>query len=146
MNQRMAWTIFGLTAAAWTGCGGGGGHAEEAHAVSAEYAGPIDSSDTARGEEVYAAICSNCHQGEALHNIGWSAGQIRHQVREGRGNMPAFSESRINNSDLEALLAYMTTIGAVTDPLPGAEEPTAGDEAEPPAEAEENASEDATEA
>lgn len=126
MLRLSSWTILGLSISALAGCGGGGGETEEAHEAAAQYAGPIGSSDVARGQEVYSAVCSACHDGGApqLANIGWDAGRMRQQVREGEDRMPPISEARVSADDLEAVLAYLTTIGAVTDPLPAGGEPT----------------------
>jgi len=96
-------------------CGGGGGDGgDDSHDVAAQYAGPIGSSDTARGAEVYDSVCSACHSsGPALENIAWSAGRMRQQIREGSGRMPPISENRVSAEDLEAVLAHLVTIGAV---------------------------------
>lgn len=131
------------------GCGGGGGGgAREPGEVAAQYQGPIASTDVARGEELYNGICMSCHAGgaPALDDIGWEAGAMRQQIREGEGRMPAISESRISGADLEAILAYLVTIGAVQGSAGGdapaddaAEEPTEG--AEDPAESAEESAE-----
>ena len=107
-------------------CGGGAG-AEEPDRIAAEYEGPIASTDVARGEELFNGLCMACHAGgaPALQGIGWEPAAMRRQIREGEGRMPAISESRLSAEDLEALLAYMVTIGAVQSDAPA----TAGGDA-----------------
>jgi mono/diheme cytochrome c family protein len=106
-------------------CGGGseapegeessGGEAEGGSA----YEGPITSTDTAKGKEVFHTHCEDCHPG-GEEDVGPSLiadphtpSDLRKQVREGSGKMRPFSEKRISNEDLEALLAYLQTINAV---------------------------------
>lgn len=110
-------------------CGGPAADAREPGEVAAQYQGPIQSTDVARGEELYNGLCMSCHGGgaPALEGLGWEPGAMRQQVREGGGRMPAIAESRLSAPDLEAILAFMATNGGVTG---GAEaEPTVGDEA-----------------
>lgn len=139
MIRNLKWTVV-LAGAAMMGCGGGGGddHTEDAHEVSAQYAGEIGSADVAHGEEVYGQVCGVCHNGGApnLENLGWDAGHMRQQVREGEDRMPPISAARVSDEDLEAVLAYLTTIGAVTGELPGGAAPAepateGGEEAAP---------------
>jgi len=110
-------------------CGGGGDGGDDGHEASAQYAGPIGSSDTARGEEVYGSVCNACHSsGPALQNIAWEPGRMRHQIREGSGRMPPISTNRVSDEDMEAILAYLVTIGGVEgDAAP----PATGGGAEP---------------
>ncbi len=127
--------VLGL-GVALLGCGGPSGGAREAGEVAAQYQGPIQSTDTARGEEVYNTVCMSCHGAGApnLEGIGWEAGAMRQQIREGHGRMPAISQSRLSDEDMEALLAYMTTIGAVNggaEPAEGASEPASEGASEP---------------
>lgn len=115
MLRITAWTIAVLSGAVLIGCGGGGGEAAEADDM-AQYEGPIASTDVARGEQVYNDVCMSCHAGGApnLDNIGWDPARMRHQIREGSGRMPAMPLDRVSDEDMEAALAYMVTIGAVT--------------------------------
>ncbi len=101
---------------------GPAGEVREPGEVAAQYQGPIQSSDVARGEELFNGVCMACHGGgaPALEGIGWEPGAMRQIVREGRGRMPAISESRLSGDDLEAILAYMSTIGGVTGGAQGA--------------------------
>jgi mono/diheme cytochrome c family protein len=127
-------SAFLIGSVALAGCGGGGGGGAHEPDLTA-YAGPITSADTARGEEVYNEVCSGCHSGGApeIPGIGWEPARMRHQIRNGEGRMPAIDETRVSADDLEALLAYLTTNGAVTGELPaGGDAPV--DAADAPAE------------
>ena len=94
-----------------TACSGGGDQQVES----------ASESDTTRGETIYRAKCANCHPSLAppLEDIAWDAGRIRRQVREGSnsgsgaGRMPPMSEAQLSVDNLEALLAYLKTLGAV---------------------------------
>ena len=109
-----------------TACGGGAGGGSTT--VSAQYEGPVRSTDTEHGGQVFNTICMACHSGHPLNDLGWTAGRVRQQVREGSGRMTALSAERLSDDDLEAVIAYMTTIGAVSDALPGAGAETSGAE------------------
>lgn len=110
-----------LAAVVLGACGGGA-----AHAPAANYEGPIRSADTAHGDQVFNTVCMACHSGSPLNNVHLTAARVREQVRQGRGRMPAIPATRVSDDDLEAVLAYLTTIGAVTDPLPGGAAPAGG--------------------
>ena len=128
-------TFSGLSLAL-VGCGGGGGGGSEGgggggtSGGEAQYAGPIASTDVALGQQRYDSRCGNaCHNsggGPALANIGWTAERTRRQIREGSssGGMSAIPVSRLSDEDMEAVLAYLVTIGAVTD---GAAAPVAAE-------------------
>lgn len=111
-------------------CGGPATEAREPGQVAAQYQGPIQSTDIARGEELYNGLCMSCHGGSApgLEGLGWDPGAMRQQIREGGGRMPAMRENRLSDPDLEAILAFMTTNGGVSGDI-GAGEPTGGGEA-----------------
>jgi mono/diheme cytochrome c family protein len=117
--NRMHWLALGaVSLTALAGCGGGaaasGSHGTTT-ASAASYAGPIRSTDAARGEGIFQSLCMGCHGGgaPALPNLAWTPAAMRRQIREGEGRMPAFNASRLNDDDLEAVLAHMVTIGAV---------------------------------
>ena len=116
MARVNAWLAMAALSTALVGCGGGGGGTEEGHEVAAQYAGDIGSSDIAAGETAYNNVCAACHDGGApnLDNLGWDPAHMRQQIREGEGRMPPISANRVSDEDREALLAYMTTTGAVT--------------------------------
>jgi len=110
---------LGLAMAA---CGGGGGGTTTTDTTtttggetSAQYAGPIGSTDVAQGEARYNAVCASCHNNgaPAIANIGWTTDHLRQQIREGSANMPAIHAARLSDADMEAVLAYLQTIGAV---------------------------------
>lgn len=109
---------LGVTACGGTESGGGG---QGSAGGEAAYAGPIGSTDTAAGQAVFETYCSGCHPGGAegrgptLLDIHETPAQARQQLREGGDHMPAFPESRISATDLEDLLAYLTTLGSVDD-------------------------------
>ena len=109
------------------GCGGGGGDAdeggggegtgggEEAVDLSA-YEGAIASTDLATGEQMYNDVCMACHaSSHPLPNIGWGVAQMRRQIREGGDGMPAISADQMSDEQMEAVLAFMVTNGAVVD-------------------------------
>ena len=81
---------------------------------------PVGSTDVAAGTEVYAEFCEGCHpggqegDGPKLADAAASPSQLRWKVRSGGDDMPAFGPDKISNDDLEALLAYAQTIGAIT--------------------------------
>ncbi|UJR79411.1 c-type cytochrome [Sandaracinus amylolyticus] len=118
--MRRLMTVMGLVLA--VGCGGGGGAAaggEEAgggeETAGGEYAGGITSTDVALGQEKYQSRCAGCHEGEAprLENIHWTPERMRQQIREGSGQMAAIPEHRLSADEMEAVIAYLNTIGAV---------------------------------
>ncbi len=66
-----------------------------------------------KGQKVFMMMCHECHPrgtagvGPALNNKPLPGFLIKLQVRQGFGAMPAFSEEKISDSDLEALVAYL---------------------------------------
>jgi len=80
---------------------------------------PVGSTNVAAGTEVYAEFCEGCHpggeegDGPRIAGAGLSPSQVRWKVRSGGDDMPAFGADKISDSDLEALLAYGITLGAV---------------------------------
>lgn len=131
-----------FVAMAMSACGGGGGGAgagSETAGGESAYGGPVASTDVAHGQARYDAVCGSCHNNGAppVANLAWSPERMRQQIREGSGQMPAISETRLSPEDMEAVLAYMQTIGGVTggEPMPaGDEAQPASDEAQPAAE------------
>ncbi len=107
------------------GCGSSGGGAEAAkpEATSggdmAGYEGPIQSTDTAGGKDKFETFCGDCHpdggedEGPSLIAKPHTPGQLRKQIREGSGKMRPFSEKRLSNPDVESMLAWLATVGAV---------------------------------
>ncbi|MBW2717828.1 MAG: cytochrome c [Deltaproteobacteria bacterium] len=82
---------------------------------------PIGSTDVAAGTEVYAEFCEGCHpggeegDGPKIAGTDASPSQLRWKVRSGGDDMPAFGPDKISDADLETLLAYALTIGAVAN-------------------------------
>ena len=129
MRRSTAFVLLGVGLA--FGCGGGassgggssGGGASSSGGESA-YAGPVGSTDVALGQQRYEAVCAGCHSSgaPAVENLGWTAEHMRRQIREGEGSMPPIRESRLSAADMEAVLAYMQTIGSVVaDAAPAAQ-------------------------
>lgn len=76
----------------------------------------IDDPQVALGQKVFFANCHQCHTGGAkaigLGITGkplpdWT---IRFQVRNGIGQMPAFSEEEISDEELDGLVAYLNEL------------------------------------
>jgi mono/diheme cytochrome c family protein len=124
--------IVVLALAGAVGCGGGGSSEPGGGGTAGgEYAGPVASTDVAHGQSRYEAVCGGCHNAGApqLANVGWTAERMRQQIREGSGQMPAINEGRLSAEDMEAVLAYLQTIGGVEGgaaPMPAAEGGTEG--------------------
>ena len=129
----MRWTfVFGILGVALlvvAGCSKGGtpttperAAADRAESLDA-YDFPIASTDVARGQVVYAEFCEGCHpggeagDGPKLVDLSASPSQMRYKVRNGGDDMPAFDSSKISDADLEALVAYTVTLGAVSPSL-----------------------------
>jgi len=80
---------------------------------------PVGSTDVTAGTEVYAEFCEGCHpggeegDGPKIAGEGASPSQMRWKVRSGGDDMPAFGPDKISDADLETLLAYAQTLGAV---------------------------------
>ena len=120
--------VIGLSlacSASWLACGGGGasepgaGESTSGSEASAEYEGPIASTNAEGGKTVFATYCDDCHPdgdadvGPSLIADPHTAPRLRQQIREGSGKMKPFPEKRVSKDDLEALLAYLDSIGAV---------------------------------
>lgn len=125
---------FALTTLFAIGCGGGADEASDSEGTSgdeAAYAGPIASTDLAEGENQYEMYCSGCHpggegsrSGPSILNEGLTPARTRMQIREGGSHMPGFGADEISDEGLEALMAYLATLGTVTVEAP-AEAPIA---------------------
>ena len=80
---------------------------------------PMSSTDVAAGTEVFAEFCEGCHpggeegDGPKIAGEGESPSELRWKVRSGGDDMPAFGPDKISDANLESLLAYALTIGAV---------------------------------
>jgi mono/diheme cytochrome c family protein len=77
---------------------------------------PLDSPQLVAGQQVFMRNCYQCHPGgsaglgPAINNKALANAHIRAQVRKGVGPMPAFDETRIPDSDLDNLIAYLKTL------------------------------------
>lgn len=122
IDRKTLSICLGIAAIA-VGCGGGGASEAEGESSSggesSSYDGPVASTDVAHGQEVFSSFCDDCHPdggedvGPSLIEHPHTPAKLRQQVREGSGKMRPFSEKRLSNEDLEALLAYLGSINAV---------------------------------
>ena len=116
-------TLAPMAVACGGGGGGGsstGGGGDTTSGGESQYAGPIDpAADAAHGETRFAAVCGGCHNNgngptvETMSSLAWTPERMRQQIREGSGGMPAIAEARLSAADMEAVLAYFASIGAV---------------------------------
>jgi mono/diheme cytochrome c family protein len=88
-------------------------------AGDSSYEGPITSTEIDAGKAIFETHCEDCHPG-GEEDVGpsliadpHSPARLRQQIREGSGKMRPFSSKRISDGDLESLLAYLQSIGAV---------------------------------
>lgn len=76
----------------------------------------IDDPQVALGQEVFFANYHQCHTGGSkslglgIPNKPLPDWAIRFQVRNGIGQMPAFSEEEISDGELDALIAYLNAL------------------------------------
>jgi mono/diheme cytochrome c family protein len=79
---------------------------------------PTAAGDVAKGKALYASKgCAICHgpkgQGTAAApplNEGHSPEEVKAQVRNPKGKMPAFSPSQISDAELEDLAAFVASL------------------------------------
>lgn len=114
--------VLGLLAGAMVvvyGCSGSGSSGGTTAYTIEQFQYPLESTDVATGEVVYAEYCEGCHpggesgDGPRIIDEGYSPAKMRWQIRTGAKDMPAFGPDKIPNDKLEALLAYTETFGAV---------------------------------
>jgi mono/diheme cytochrome c family protein len=73
----------------------------------------------AAGGERFEAVCGLCHpggeedSGPSIRDIHWDAARMRAQIRNGSGRMRPISTARLSDEDLEKVVAWLGTIGAV---------------------------------
>jgi len=75
------------------------------------------SSDAARGRNLFERNCAHCHgddargdEGPDLFNLNKSDARITKVVTQGiKGEMPAFG-SKLNETDVKALIAFLRTL------------------------------------
>ena len=90
-----------------------------------------------RGHALFAQHCESCH-GEDRKGVTspkeMGLDGFRNMVRTGRGQMPGFSESTLNQAEIEALAAYVVNPAAGAVPIPGGGGGRRGDPVPPPPE------------
>jgi mono/diheme cytochrome c family protein len=110
-KKRVLLLAVGLSAIACA-CSSGG---TTAYSLE-DFEYPLQSTDVATGQEVYAEYCEGCHpggekgDGPKITGLELSPAKTRWQVRAGGKDMPAFGPEKISDGDLEALLAYTATL------------------------------------
>ena len=101
------------------GCSGSGSSGGTTAYTIEQFQYPLESTDVATGEMVYAEYCEGCHpgggkgDGPSMIDEQYSPAKMRWQIRAGAKDMPAFGPDKISDGKLEALLAYTETFGAV---------------------------------
>ena len=74
-------------------------------------------SGTEPGHRLFDRNCAHCHgddargdEGPSLHNLALSDARIAKRIREGiKGEMPRFG-SKLNDADIQALIAYLRSL------------------------------------
>ena len=100
------------------GCAGSGSGGTTAYAVE-DFEYPLTSTNTAAGQELYAEFCEGCHpggeegDGPKISDAMASPAQMRWKVRSGGDDMPAFGPDKISKAQLDDLLAFTETFGAI---------------------------------
>ena len=93
-------------------CGNGG---EDGSDETATEEGSSASSGDVDAEGIAQSSCASCHgsdfsggMGPALAGMSLSEDEFSEIVRNGQGQMPAFSEDQINDEELSALHTYFS--------------------------------------
>jgi cbb3-type cytochrome c oxidase subunit III len=81
------------------------------------WAAPPSSEEAKRGQNLFERNCAHCHgddargdEGPDLHGLKKSDARITKVVTQGiKGEMPAFG-SKLNDTDIKALIAYLRTL------------------------------------
>lgn len=125
MNSTSKTLLASLLLVSAQACGGGGGDTTPEPAAS--YEGPVASSDTAGGQQLFQTHCGSCHTGQSgsygprVADLAWTPAHMREQIREGSGRMPGFDAAHLSADQLEATLAFLQTLNAVVpNPAPEA--------------------------
>lgn len=75
----------------------------------------------AAGKTSFDTACGSCHPGgeadlgPALKGHMESSAKMKQQIREGSGRMAPIGEDKLPEDQMQGLLVYLTTIGAVGD-------------------------------
>lgn len=73
----------------------------------------------AQGRQVFNRTCNRCHPGgqedvgPRLIGLNWQEARMVRQIRNGGGTMRPINTTRLPDSELPALMAYLRTIRAV---------------------------------
>ncbi len=116
-KTRILGLAIGMLVLAY-GCSSSGSGSKTAYTLE-QFQYPLESTDVATGQEVYAEFCEGCHpggeegDGPRISGLGLSPAKVRWQIRAGLEDMPAFGPDKIGSEQLEALLAYAETLGVV---------------------------------
>jgi mono/diheme cytochrome c family protein len=105
----------GLMAAAIYGQGVASPRDQALNTLSA--AGPAPEGEPRRGRSLFDRNCAHCHgndargdEGPSLHNLTLSDARIAKRIKDGiKGEMPRFG-AKLNDADVEALIAYLRTL------------------------------------
>lgn len=88
--------------------------------ASAEKPSKADWKDLVRrGQRRFDKACGNCHPdgeedlGPSLIGIRWTVPRMTRQIRNGSGKMKPISTKRLPQSEMEPLMAYLSTLRAV---------------------------------
>lgn len=77
-------------------------------------AAPAAGGNAAAGQAVFTANCNACHpngqKGVGPDIRGASVNEVKRQVRNGGGSMPAFTASQISDTQLSDLAAYVSSL------------------------------------
>ncbi|MFZ1866114.1 MAG: cytochrome c [Polyangiales bacterium] len=115
MGKKLILLLASGTLTIAYGCSGG----TTAYSLE-DFEYPLESTDVATGQDVYAEYCEGCHpggekgDGPKIADLELPPAKTRWQVRSGGKDMPAFGPDKISNADLEALLAYTATLNVNT--------------------------------
>lgn len=93
--------------------------AAEPQTPSNALTGIIDPARVEHGQARFERVCGLCHEdGDApqLRGMRLSEQQLRTIVREGHGHMRPISTSRLNDADLDDVVAYLKTIETIVAP------------------------------
>ena len=101
------------------GCAGSGSSGGTTAYSVEDFEYPLTSKDVAGGKELYAEFCEGCHpggekgDGPKIAGTMESPAEVRWKIRVGGDDMPAFGPDKISKSQMDAILAYAETFGAV---------------------------------
>ncbi len=129
MTTGWTWITSSLAAGALMlcACGKGGGSAEGGAATAGGEPALVISDkaewDTlsAAGKTSFDTACGSCHPGgeadlgPALKGHQEATAKMKKQIREGSGRMAPIGEDKLPESEMNGLLVYLSTIGAVGD-------------------------------